>query len=414
MYEFRLYIADLSEQLKLKFQELKEKQKDVLKLYRGLKLSQDEVANFQNSIGNLISTNGYLSTSGERSVAYGFVTKSATSQDFVRALFEYIVDLNVVQNIIIADVRQYSAFPEEAEFIFDCGALFQIDSCEYNAAEDLWHIKLHATDLDSEYIEYQKKRMTKSNVLLFFDNLLLEMGEYPKAKRHFDRILRSSNPNDEEIACIFFNFGRIHRLHGNFHRAIDCYNRAYKLHMDARPERLGSAGKCLNDLGIVYSEMGRQIRAEECFQGAMELYKISSPNDPLDIAGTLIHLGAIDCDRRNLKEALDKYQEAIRIYDSCLSPDHPSRARARVGLGNVHLASENYIMALQEYESTLKLQQAFLPADHEDIGRTLHNLAIVHTHLGNKDEAKKYSERANEIADQIPSLKHSFSYENIS
>ncbi|CAF1118111.1 unnamed protein product [Rotaria sordida] len=294
------------------------------------------------------------------------------------------------------------------------GALFQIDSCEHNSVEDLGHIKLHATDLDSEYIEYQKKRMTKSNVLLFFDNLLLEMGEYPKAKRHFDRILRSSNPNDEEIACIFFNFGRIHRLHGNFHRAIDCYNRAYKLHMDARPERLGSAGKCLNDLGIVYSEMGRQIRAEECFQGAMELYKISSPNDPLDIAGTLIHLGAIDCDRRNLKEALDKYQEAIRIYDSCLSPDHPSRARARVGLGNVHVASENYTMALQEYESTLKLQQAFLPADHEDIGRTLHNLAIVHTHLGNKDEAKKYSERANEIADQIPSLKHSFSYENIS
>jgi hypothetical protein len=57
LYQFRFYIIDLSEQLHIKFLELKEKQKDILKLYRGSKLSYDEVANFQNSIGNLISKN---------------------------------------------------------------------------------------------------------------------------------------------------------------------------------------------------------------------------------------------------------------------------------------------------------------------------------------------------------------------
>ncbi|CAF1483266.1 unnamed protein product [Rotaria sordida] len=121
MYELRLYITDLSEQLELKFQELKGKEKDVLKLYHGSKLSQDEVAYYQNSIENLIAISKYLSTSGECSVAYNFATKLAKSQGFVCALFEYIVDLNVVQNIIIADVRQYSAFSEETEFVFDCG-----------------------------------------------------------------------------------------------------------------------------------------------------------------------------------------------------------------------------------------------------------------------------------------------------
>ncbi len=121
LYQFRFYIMDLSEQLELKFLKLKETQKDTLSLYRGLKLSQDEVANFQNSIGNLISTNGYLSTSSDRKVAYGFATKAAKREGVARALFEYQVDLSAVQKIVIADIREYSAFPEEAEVLVDIG-----------------------------------------------------------------------------------------------------------------------------------------------------------------------------------------------------------------------------------------------------------------------------------------------------
>jgi hypothetical protein len=121
---------DLSEQLELKFLELKEKQKDILKLYRGLQVNYDEVANFQNSIGNLISTNGYLSTSSDYSVAYGFATKSAKREGVAKALFEYQVDLNVVQTIVIADIRQYSAFPEKAEVLVDIGKIQHLLSIE--------------------------------------------------------------------------------------------------------------------------------------------------------------------------------------------------------------------------------------------------------------------------------------------
>ncbi len=130
LYQFRFYIMDLSEQLELKFLQLKEKQKDILKLYRGLKLSYDEVANFQNSIGNLISTNGYLSTSSDYSVAYGFATKSAKREGVARALFEYQVDLNVVQKIVIADIQEYSLYPDEAEFVVDIGKIKHLLSIE--------------------------------------------------------------------------------------------------------------------------------------------------------------------------------------------------------------------------------------------------------------------------------------------
>jgi tetratricopeptide (TPR) repeat protein len=195
-------------------------------------------------------------------------------------------------------------------FSFSTGASFQIDSCQFNAEEDLWYIKVHATDYGVpsavEYMEYQKRKMVDSNMLLMFGNLLFEMGEYATAERYFDTILYSSNPNDEEIACIFFNFGRVHRLKGDFNRAISCYHRAYSLHMNARPKRSASAGKTLNGLGVVYSEQGKQLKAEDCFQHAMKLYSKSLPKKHVDIAGTLINLGIIDCNRQdvryNLKE----------------------------------------------------------------------------------------------------------------
>ncbi|CAF3762699.1 unnamed protein product [Rotaria sp. Silwood1] len=290
-------------------------------------------------------------------------------------------------------------------------ASFQIDSCEYNTADELWHIKLHATDqgadLGAEYIEYQKQKMIKSNPTLIFGDLLIEMGEYAKAERYFDTVLNTSNLNDKDIACIFFNFGRIHRLKGDFNRAINCYKRSYDLCMNARLKRFSYAGKAVNGLGIVYSELGQQMKAEEYFQQAMKLYKKSIRKKHVEIAGTLINLGTIDCDRQNFTQALNKYQEAKKIYDSSLPLDHPNRALQRVNEGNIHLATGNYEIALQEYELALKLQEALLPADHANIARTLHNLAIVHASRGNMDEATKYLERAKEIAGQTLSLKHS-------
>ncbi|CAF3998940.1 unnamed protein product [Rotaria sordida] len=377
LFQFRFYIIDLSAQLELKFQELKEKQKDILKLYRAIQLSQDELTNYQNSIGNLISNNEYLSTSSQRSVAYGFLTKFTKQEGIVRALVEYSVDLNVVQKIAIADVRQYSAFPEETEFVVDIG-LFQIDSYKYNAVKDLWYIKVHATDqgddLIAEYIEYQKEKMTKSNIILFFGNLLIEMVEYDKAQRYFDTILSSSNLNDEEIACIFYNFGRIHRFLGNFYRA-------YQLHMNAQLNHIASAGKTLNGLGLVYIEQGNEIKAEECFKRAMHLYKKSIPRKHIEVAGTVINLGNFDCSRQN-------FEQAKEIYGNSLPLLYPNRVLLRVNLGNIHLTVGNYQMALEEYEAAIKLQEASLPSNHPDIARTLHNLAIVHAHQGNKNEAK--------------------------
>ncbi len=129
------------------------------------------------------------------------------------------------------------------------------------------------------------------------------MGEHEKAKKYFDTILNSSNPNDEEIACIYFNFGRAHRLKGDFDRAVDCYTHAYDLHVQTKPPRLVSAAKTLNGLGIVFSEQGNQELSIEYFQKALKLFRRTVQRNHVDIASTLINLGAVQCDRGEVRQS---------------------------------------------------------------------------------------------------------------
>lgn len=164
---------------------------------------------------------------------------------------------------------------------------------------------VHATDqgvaLAAEYMEYQKKKMVDSNIILMFGHLLLEMGEYDKAMKYFDNILNSSNPNDEEIACIYFNFGRTHRVKKDFNRAITCYTRAYDLHANTKPPRLASAAKALDGLGIVYCQLEKQEEAIECFEKALKLLDKSVRRKHVDVAGTLINLSTIQFDRKEVR-----------------------------------------------------------------------------------------------------------------
>ena len=150
-------------------------------------------------------------------------------------------------------------------------------------------------------MEYQKKKMADANIVLMFGHLLVEMGEYSKAEKYFDTVL-ASNPNDEEIACIYFNFGRAYRLKSDLVRATDYYRRAYELHDKAKPKRRASAAKALNGLGVTSSEQGNQDEAIHYLQRALKLLRKSVQKNHIDVAGTLINLSSIYCERQQVSQ----------------------------------------------------------------------------------------------------------------
>jgi hypothetical protein len=100
---------------------LKAKQPGVLTLYGKENLSCEEMTNLSNCIGNLISINGYLSLHSQRSVVYDLATKMSKVDGFQRVFFEYKFDLNIIEKIFLANVREYSTYPQQADFLVDIG-----------------------------------------------------------------------------------------------------------------------------------------------------------------------------------------------------------------------------------------------------------------------------------------------------
>lgn len=119
---FHFYIGDLSKQLEKEFKQFKKQDsKEILHVYRAFKTTKEEIKNFEQNIGNLILTNGYLSTTRQRQFACDNITKQNLQSNEEKVLFEYIIDLALVKSIIFADISQYNQATEKNDILFDLG-----------------------------------------------------------------------------------------------------------------------------------------------------------------------------------------------------------------------------------------------------------------------------------------------------
>jgi len=280
------------------------------------------------------------------------------------------------------------------------GTAFKINSCTYNAKENLWLVNVIATDegvdAASEYIEYKKAKMTESNIILMLGHLIIETRDYDKAEKYFNAMLNSSIPNDEEIACIYYNIGRVYRLKGDYESAIDFLNRAYTAHAEARPSRLVSAAKAMNALGILCMELNSVEQAIDAFECALKLYTKTVQGNHPDVAGTLINLGNIYSQQGQFESALSCFKRAQKIYEYNLPSSHPNIAILLNNIGNLHYQQGTLDLALAAYQRALEINEKVLSPNHPVIARNRHNLSKVYILLGDQTEAQFHLKRASE------------------
>ena len=134
LYLFRYYIQDLCKRIKSEYQIFRNNHLDepIIKLYRGLKLTKDEIEKYRTNIGSLISTNGFLSTSRNYDLALAFALKtSKRSIDVLPTLFIIEADVRL-DHAVFADISSLSIYPEEEEILFDIGCAFKITEVKFD------------------------------------------------------------------------------------------------------------------------------------------------------------------------------------------------------------------------------------------------------------------------------------------
>lgn len=126
LFLFRFFIRDIYEQLK------QNQCSSPVRVYRGQKLSIDEVANLQRSIDDFISINSFFSTSIDRNKAFEFIEDADISKGVLRVLFEIDAHSCVVTTKPFANISRFSKYKAEFEILFMVGSIFRVEHVHQN------------------------------------------------------------------------------------------------------------------------------------------------------------------------------------------------------------------------------------------------------------------------------------------
>ncbi|CAF1373548.1 unnamed protein product [Adineta ricciae] len=417
LYKFRFFIIDLCTRLEEKAL-TKVDCTQPLSVYRGSKLRRDEVEKLE--VGSLVATNSFFSSSKHLSTAQNFIgiisnvdtSPSRGRHDrYQYVLFKIDIDLHNSPDIVVADVSNESAVPDENEMLFNLGTTFVIGDIRYDEMQRVWNIRMtsssEAAKLMQEYRQHVQSRFVETKPAILFGHFTSEISSnYHGALNYFHRLLRSTSWNDEDRPDIYYCLGRVYRAMGKHEQAITYLRAALLLQRRLLPDAGMVYGRMLSCLGSVFCETGDSLRAKRLYEQAMLIYQGILPKNHYEFgfhlnrlanvywqlgqyeltsnllkstllfventmpekssahAQTLHIMGLAQRSLNNRKEAIHYFQESIKVRESSQANDHPYVARTCYELSELYAEENNYSMALEYAHKSLHIRELKLPQNH--------------------------------------------------
>ncbi|CAF1539872.1 unnamed protein product [Adineta ricciae] len=379
LYAFRYIIIDLHHRL----EELSQSQNcSSIRVYRGTKLNRDELEQFQ--VGNLVSTNAFLSCSTNRKVSEMFISTNnnrLASQQSV--LFLIDVDRRISPKTIFADVSHQSVFPDENEVIFTFGSTFLIDEINFDKRKCIWVVRMSATSnknaLIDQYEKYILERLQFTDPTILYAHALANISSnFGQALSYFHRLLRILPVDHLERPNIYYNLGRLYHFLDKSDKSLHYFRCARLLIRRLLPERIFDYCRILRGLGLVYLEMRDSNRAIQWLEQALILHNKSFSNNHTELPFHLNRLAYGYFQATNYHRALEVLHEAERFFLRKMPVNHQGYGQTLHITGLVHRALGDDSKALIAFEDAVKKQHSFLSVDHPRLASTYYQLSLLH------------------------------------
>jgi tetratricopeptide (TPR) repeat protein len=196
-----------------------------------------------------------------------------------------------------------------------------------------------------------------------------------------------------EVDSLNEESNRLYR-EGRYAEAIPLVERALYL----REKNLGpehpDTGTSLNNLALLYDEIGAYRKAELLLQRALAIAeKIFGP-DHRDTATCIANLAALYRATGAYAKAEPLYQRALAIRENALGPEDPDTASSLNGLAAFYQDLGVNEKAEVLYKRALTINEKVLGAEHPDTATSLNNLAVLYKRNGSYAEAESMYLRA--------------------
>jgi CHAT domain-containing protein/Tfp pilus assembly protein PilF len=189
------------------------------------------------------------------------------------------------------------------------------------------------------------------------------------------------------------NIGLVYSNLGQYRQALEQYQQALPITRAISDRVL--EGATLNNIGLVYSNLGQYAQALEQFQQALVIAR--EIGDRALEGATLNNIGEVYSSLGQYRLALEQFQQALAIRGEI-----GDRAGEGAILNNIGLVYSNlgqYRQALEQFQQALTIAREV--GDRAGEGITLNNIGTVYGHLGQYRQALEEYQQALAIRGEI-------------
>lgn len=381
LFLFRFFIRDI-------FDQLTEKQcQHSVRVYRGQRMQKEERQQLEQSIGQLISVNSFLSTSLNRKVAIQYlgdtkIQSKEIHEDYV--LFE-IDAVSERRSKPFAIIEENSAISEEQEVLFGAGAIFHLKNVRCEEQGDgcypIWIFKMELSDGKEHELKYlfYRLRYNYANTeiielsLSSFGLILCNMEKYMFASKLFRRIRHDlSSINLIEQARCQKIMGNIARAQHHYWQSLRWYKRSLTTYATINSNDSSAEVASVYDaIGHIHLVRKQYKRAHISYQKSLSIWQAyyDEDQDQAEIAFCYMHEACVYLREKCLEKAsllarkglymLYKYYLNTSIRTS-LAFAHSTLGEILVALQMFDLAIDHYIESLTIASKTLSQDKSFL------------------------------------------------------
>ncbi|CAF0775832.1 unnamed protein product [Adineta steineri] len=347
-----------------------------IRVYRSHLMSYDELQLFQNSIGQFISINAFLSTRLDYGLELFYLYES---NDFERVLFEIDADPRLNDIKFSRNIKFHSYFQENDEIIFLLGTIFQLDNIYLND-DGIWIIRLKLCSqnnsqlksifhiLTNEYDYHQKTN------LFSFGQLLLKQTHLDDAEKYYLRLLNEFSDQSENIIQCYNILGNLTKNKGDYELSIQWFKKAIQISTIENQNLIEN----YNIIGDLYIKIDDPKRAIEYYNRTLILLiKIFNEDHP-ELVVCLNNIAIAYKNEKKYHKALEYHEKALTILEKhpLIHQSDIAILHNYIGIIQRHLGYFN--LALEHYQYALEICKYSFSSSYIDIAKTLKNMGIVY------------------------------------
>ncbi|BBM86632.1 tetratricopeptide repeat protein [Candidatus Uabimicrobium amorphum] len=272
----------------------------------------------------------------------------------------------------------------------------QIERTKYSAEEEKSWREQKNVRFKNALTEWATQHLQQVDASSIYGRLLQHSGKTQEAiecLEHQLKICQDNSGSELEIAKITNNIGLVYHGVGEYHKALDYFEKAKEIAQKTGSET--ELARSLNNLGLIYSVQGKLDDALAVYLKVLDMNRkaISKKN----MGSLLGNIGMIYHDKKHHEQALKYLQEAVEIAREL--GDKYSLATRLNNIGSVCSNQQKHDEALKYYLESLEITRIL--GDKKGLGRQLNNIGAIYYHQKKYYDAVGYYVEAEKICKEI-------------